>query len=141
MDAGRRTLMTMIALGGLGGGVGAAAASGSAAAATEAPVSGALSHHVLFWLKNPGSAEDRAQLIAGLRALAGIEVIRALHIGVPAPTEARDVVDASYDVSELMFFDSAADQKTYQDHPLHQDFIARHSHLWSKVVVYDTLSV
>ncbi len=137
MDAGRRTLMTMIAL----GSVGAAAASGSAAAATEVPVSAALTHHVLFWLKNPGSAEDRAQLVAGLRALAGIEVIRSLHIGVPAPTEARDVVDASYDVSELMFFDSAADQQTYQDHPLHQDFIARHSHLWGKVVVYDTLRV
>jgi hypothetical protein len=140
MDANRRTLMTMIAIGGLGGGVGAAAAPGSAAA-PAAPVSATLAHHVLFWLKNPGSAEDRAQLIAGLRALAGIEVIRALHIGVPAPTEARDVVDASYDVSELMFFDSAADQKTYQDHPLHQDFVARHSHLWGKVVVYDTLRV
>jgi len=137
MDASRRTLMTMIAL----GGVGAAAASGSPAAATETPVSPTLLHHVLFWLKNPGSAEDRAQLIAGLRTLAGIEVVRALHIGVPAPTEARDVIDASYDVSELMYFDSAADQKTYQDHPLHQDFVARCSHLWRKVVVYDTLSV
>jgi hypothetical protein len=137
MDANRRTLMTMIAL----GGVGAAASSGSASAAPAAPVSATLVHHVLFWLKNPGLAEDRAQLIAGLRELAAIEVIRGLHIGVPAPTEARDVVDASYDVSELMFFDSAADQQTYQDHPLHQDFIARHSHLWGKVVVYDTLSV
>jgi hypothetical protein len=137
MDANRRTLMTTIAL----GAVGAAAASGPATAATEAAASAPLVHHVLFWLKNPGSAEDRAQLIAGLRELAAIEVIRGLHIGVPAPTEARDVVDSSYDVSELMFFDSAADQQIYQDHPLHQDFIARHSHLWGKVVVYDTLRV
>lgn len=132
MDTSRRTLMTMIAL----GGAGAAAAPGPAMAATASPM---LIHHVLFWLRNPGSAEDRAQLIAGLRKLTEIEVVRALHIGVPAPTEARDVVDASYDVSELMFFDSVADQQTYQDHPLHQDFIARHSHLWRKVVVYDAL--
>ena len=137
MEASRRKLMTMIAI----GGVGAAAASGSATAAPAAPHSATLVHHVLFWLNNPGSAEDRAQLVAGLRTLAGIEVIRGLHIGVPAPTEAREVIDASYDVSELMFFDSIADQKTYQDHPLHQDFIARHSHLWGKVVVYDTLRV
>ncbi len=137
MEANRRTLMTMIAL----GGAAAVTASGSSAAATEAPVSATLVHHVLFWLKNPGSAEDRAELIAGLRTLAGIDVVRGLHIGVPAPTEARDVVDASYDVSELMYFDSVADQKTYQDHPLHQDFVARYSHLWSKVVVYDTLTV
>jgi hypothetical protein len=136
MDASRRTLMTMAALGGMS----AATASGPAAAAT-APASATLVHHVLFWLKNPGSAEDRAELIAGLRTLAGIEVIRGLHIGLPAPTEAREVVDSSYDVSELMFFDSVEDQKIYQDHPLHQDFIARCSHLWDKVVVYDALKV
>lgn len=105
----------------------------------DATTSPALAHHVFFWLKRPGSAEDRAALIAGLRELAAIEVIRGLHIGTPAPTEQRDVVDASYDVAELMFFDSAADQKTYQDHPLHQAFIDRHGHLWQRVVVYDTV--
>lgn len=117
---------------------GAAVAAGPGAAAAT-PISVTLVHHVLFWLKNPDSAEDRDQLIAGLRTLAGIEAIRGLHIGVPAPTEARDVVDASYDVSELMFFDSVADQKIYQDHPIHQQFVAKCSHLWRKVVVYDTL--
>ncbi|MGK6320065.1 Dabb family protein [Sphingomonas sp. DT-204] len=132
METDRRSVMTVIAAGG------AAAAAGLGVAAAT-PISTTLIHHVLFWLKNPGSAEDREQLIAGLRTLAGIEVIRGLHIGVPAPTEARDVVDASYDVSELMFFDSVADQKIYQDHPIHQQFVARCSHLWRKVVVYDTL--
>lgn len=117
---------------------GAAVAAGPGAAAAT-PISATLVHHVLFWLKNPDSAEDRDQLIAGLRTLAGIEAIRGLHIGVPAPTEARDVVDASYDVSELMFFDSVADQKIYQDHPIHQQFVAKCSQLWRKVVVYDVL--
>ena len=46
-----------------------------------------------------------------------------LHIGVPASTEKRDVVDNSYHASELMFFDDTAGQKTYQDHPIHQKFI------------------
>ncbi len=97
-------------------------------------------HQVYFWLKRPGSAEDRGQLIEGLRALAGIEVVRSLDIGIPASTEERAVVDSSFDVSELMIFDTVEDQKIYQDHPLHQDFVARCGHLWDKVVVYDSVT-
>lgn len=102
---------------------------------------GAIIHHVFFWLKNPASKEDRDKLIAGLESLRKINVIRKLHIGVPASTEKRDVVDNSFQVSELMFFDSVADQKTYQDHPIHQKFVADCSHLWERVVVYDMQDV
>ncbi len=102
---------------------------------------GAIIHHVFFWLKNPDSSEDKAKLIAGLQSLRKIKVIRKLHIGVPASTEKREVVDNSYHVSELMYFDSLADQKTYQDHPTHQKFVADCSHLWDKVVVYDMLDI
>lgn len=98
---------------------------------------GGIIHHVFFWLKNPDSKEDRDKLISGLQSLRKIDVIRKLHIGVPASTEKRDVVDNSYHVSELMFFDNVADQKTYQDHPIHLKFVADCSHLWDKVVVYD----
>ena len=97
-----------------------------------------LVHHVFFWLKNPDSMGDREALIEGIRALAAIPTVRTLHVGVPAAVEPRPVVDSSYSVSELLFFDSIEDQNTYQAHPLHQAFIARFSPLWSKVVVYDT---
>lgn len=97
-------------------------------------------HHVFFWLKNPGSKADRDALIAGLKTLKAVEVVQQLHIGVPASTEKRDVVDNSYDVSELMVFNSIADQKTYQDHPLHLKFVKDCSHLWAKVVVYDSIA-
>lgn len=100
-----------------------------------------LVHHVFFWLKNPESIADRDKLIEGLRALGKIESIRKLHIGVPASTEKRDVVDNSWQVSEIMFFDDAAGQKIYQDHPIHLDFVKNHSHLWSKVIVYDAAGV
>lgn len=100
-----------------------------------------LVHHVFFWLKNPDSREDLAKLIAGVKSLEKIETIRSIHVGVPASTEKRDVVDNSYSVSELMFFDDTAGQKTYQDHPIHQKFIADCSHLWERVVVYDTIAV
>src|SRR5690349_10783576 len=100
-----------------------------------------LSHHVFFLLKNPNSNEDRDKLIAGLRKLEKIETIRSLQIGVPADTEKRPVVDNSYAVSELMFFDDVAGQNVYQDHPLHKKFIEDCSALWDKVIVYDSVEV
>ncbi len=96
-----------------------------------------LVHHVLFWLKNPESIEDRDQLVQGIKALAKIETIRKIHVGVIASTEKRDVVDTSWQVSELMFFDDEAGQKVYQDHPIHLEFIKNYGHLWKKVIVYD----
>jgi hypothetical protein len=98
-----------------------------------------LVHHVFFWLKNPDSKEDLAKLLAGLQTLRKIETIRQIHIGVPASTEKRDVVDNSYHASELMLFDDLAGQKTYQDHAIHQKFIADCSQLWDKVLVYDSM--
>lgn len=99
-----------------------------------------LTHHVFFWLNDAGSDEARQQLMNGIRKLEAIETVRALHTGTPAPTEQREVVDSSWDVCELMHFDTAADQQVYQDHPLHKDFIKNYSHLWKKVIVYDSIS-
>ncbi len=124
----------------------AAAALSASAAVTAMPTmepkeNKQLVHHVFFWLKNRDSKEDLAKLLAGLRTLEKIETIRKLHIGVPASTEKRDVVDSSYQASELMFFDDTAGQKTYQDHPIHQKFIKDCGHLWEKVIVYDSVDV
>jgi len=100
-----------------------------------------LTHHVFFWLKNRDSKEDLNKLIEGLKTLKKIETIKKLHIGVPASTEKRDVVDNSYQVSELMFFDDVEGQNVYQVHPIHKKFIDDCSHLWEKVVVYDSIDV
>lgn len=100
-----------------------------------------LVHHVFFWLKNPASKEDLGQLLKGLATLAHIETVRGAHFGVPASTEKRDVVDNSYSASEILFFDDALGQKTYQDHPIHSKFVADCSHLWARVVVYDAMAV
>ncbi len=100
-----------------------------------------LIHHVFFRLKNPGSIPDREQLITGIRTLAAIETVGELHVGIVADTEKRDVVENSWDVSELIFFDGVAAQNIYQDHPVHHDFIKNYSHLWQKVLVYDAVSV
>lgn len=100
-----------------------------------------LAHHVFFWLKNADSKQDLAALIEGLKTLEKIPSVRGLHIGVPANTEKRDVVDASYSASELIFFDDVAGQDIYQEHPIHRKFVENCSHLWQKVVVYDSMDV
>jgi len=96
-----------------------------------------LIHHVFFWLKKPGSATDRQLLIEGLKTLSGIKEVKKLLIGTPAGTEQRGVVDNSYDVSELMYFDNIEGQNAYQVHSIHKAFVEKYSHLWEKVVVYD----
>lgn len=98
-------------------------------------------HHVFFWLKNPGSKEDRDQLVAGVKTLSKIPTVREIHVGIVASTEKRDVVDSSWGVSELMFFSDLAGQEAYQTHPIHLEFIKNHSHLWEKVIVYDVVEV
>lgn len=104
-------------------------------------LSNKLVHHVFFWLKNPDSPEDLARLLAGIRTLAQIETVRGLHVGVPASTEQRAVVDSSYSASELLFFDDIEGQNIYQSHPLHQKFIADCSALWNRVTVFDSVAV
>src|SRR5580698_1472432 len=98
-------------------------------------------HHVFFWLKDPTSTADRDKLVAGLKTLAGIPLIKELYVGVLANTEKRDVVDASWQVSELMFFEDLSAQANYQSHPLHLAFVKNCSPLWEKVVVYDAMNL
>jgi hypothetical protein len=98
-------------------------------------------HHVFFWLKNSSSTEDRDLLVAGLKTLSNIPAIKELYIGVPADTEQRGVVDASWQVSELMFFEDLDAQAGYQEHPLHMAFVKKCSHLWEKVIVYDASNI
>ncbi|MBB5709029.1 Dabb family protein [Sphingomonas xinjiangensis] len=116
----------------------------SPAGASAAPERGGgkqMVHHVFFWLKNPTSQADRDKLIAGLKTLRGIPQIRELRIGVPAATEQRSVVESSYQVSELMVFDTVEDQRRYQDHPIHKAFVETCGDLWERVVVYDSIDV
>ena len=95
-------------------------------------------HHVYFWLKNPGNAEDKAKLIDGLKKLSKVKTIKEHYIGQPAATR-RGVIDSSYDVSWLLFFDTAAAQDSYQTDPIHLKFVEECSSVWTKVVVYDTI--
>jgi len=119
----------------------AGVATGMSLTTMEAKDKKQLAHHVFFWLKNRDSKEDLAKLLEGLRTLRKIETVRSLHIGVPASTELRPVVDASYSASELILFDDVEGQNVYQVHPIHEKFVKDYSHLWEKVIVYDAIDV
>jgi hypothetical protein len=100
-----------------------------------------LVHHVYFWLKNPDSNQDRDKLIEGLTALKKVKHLRLAKIGLPASTEKRDVVDNSYSISWLNFFDDVEGQNAYQIDPIHLSFVENYKHLWEKVVVYDSTDI
>lgn len=95
-------------------------------------------HHVYFWLKNAGSKEDKAKLIEGLTKLSKVKTIKTFHIGQPADTN-RDVIERTYAISWFCLFDNGADQQSYQVDPIHLKFVEDYSHLWSKVIVYDSV--
>ncbi|WP_273212330.1 Dabb family protein [Runella zeae] len=97
-------------------------------------------HHVYFWLKNPASEADRKKLIEGLTALAKVPTIRMHNIGLPASTN-RSVIERSYAVSWLCFFDNLEEEEIYQKHPIHLKFVEDYSHLWEKVIVYDSVQI
>jgi hypothetical protein len=109
------------------------------ASAGEVSLTGALVHHVFFWLKEPDNIAVRKRFEAALHQLLKVKTIRMSHIGIPASTVKRDVVDHSYTYSFLVFFDSKEDQESYQVDPIHQKFVEENSALWSKVVVYDSI--
>ena len=97
-------------------------------------------HHVYFWLNNPGSAADRDKLIEGLHKLSTVKTIQQFHIGLPANTN-RPVIEKSYAVSWCCFFETAANQDSYQTDPIHLKFVEDYSHLWKKVIVYDSIDI
>jgi len=97
-------------------------------------------HHVYFWLKNTDSKDDLATLVAGLEKLSTCATIQSFHIGKPAATS-REVIDGSYAVSWCLLFANKADQDAYQTDPIHLHFIETCQHLWSKVIVYDSVDV
>lgn len=97
-------------------------------------------HHVFFWLKNTDNTTDKLKLIEGLTKLSAVKTIQQFHIGQPANTN-RDVIERGYAISWYVQFNNAADQASYQTDPIHLKFIEAYSHLWGKVIVYDSVDV
>jgi hypothetical protein len=95
-------------------------------------------HHVFFYTPAGASVADRAKLLEGLQTMLAIPAIKLAHIGTPAATD-RAVIDRSYTYSWLCFFDSAAAELAYQQHPIHDEFRRQYAAYWEKVVIYDAV--
>lgn len=107
----------------------------------EMETQGNFAHTVFFWLKNPNNESDRGAFEKSLTYfIKNSQFIKTRHIGVPAATS-RDVIDHSYTYSLLLTFENKADQDQYQEEPLHKKFIEESSHLWEKVLVYDSENI
>jgi hypothetical protein len=98
-------------------------------------------HTVFFWLNNPDSESDREQFEASLQKFLGKSgYAKTKFIGTP-PKASRDVVDGSFTYSLVLSFESAEAQEAYQKEQPHLDFIEEASHLWNKVIVYDSRGI
>jgi hypothetical protein len=94
-------------------------------------------HQVYFWLNDKA---DLAKLIEGLNVLVPITSIRSIHIGVPADSEDRPVIERTYDASLLVTFDTLADHDHYQIDPLHDIFREQYAGpLCKRVMVLDSV--
>ena len=103
---------------------------------------GNFAHTVYFWLKNPESNADRKAFETSLKKFVSTsKYIVSKHIGVPAATTDRGVVDGTYTYSLLLTFKDKTTQDLYQDEPAHLLFLKESEDLWSKVIVYDSENI
>ena len=99
--------------------------------------SGGVEHVVVVWLKRPGNAADRQQVMEVSRQLREIPGLLALDAGVCLPSD-RPIVDSSFDVAVRMRFASKADMQAYLIHPVHQRAVKETlMPLAAKVKVFD----
>ena len=98
-------------------------------------------HSVYFWLKNPTKEEDRVQFETAIRKMIHTNPqATSNHLGCPAASEEREVVDNSFTYFYLMLFPDLEAQNAYQTDPTHLLFIEEASHLWDRLLVYDSVS-
>ena len=95
------------------------------------------SHVVIFWT-DPAKPNAADELLAGAKKYLNKQPgILHFHAGKMAKSQ-RDVVDQTYQVALNIVFDSKASQDSYQDDPMHIEFVEKvFKPNCKKVVVYD----
>ena len=96
-----------------------------------------LNHTVIFWLKKELSLQDKEMFHQELVKLGMIESVHQLHIGSPAATTKRPVIDHSYDFCLTVILENVSAHDLYQQDPIHLQFIEKCAHMWDKVKIYD----
>ena len=98
---------------------------------------GTVSHVVLCYLKNKGSAADKQKLLEATRPLREIPGVYDIEVGYALPSN-RPVVVSDYDVALVVFFRDQAAMEAYEKNPKHVQLVKDVLEpLTSKIVVYD----
>lgn len=115
--------------------------SSGCATAPKPVAAGKIFHVGLVWLKEPGNATQRQQIIAAAHAFAReIPEVQFLSVG-QSPPSPSPYVDDSFDVCVVMQFADKAAMERYNQHPVHQK--AAHEAflpLSKKILFYDFIS-
>jgi hypothetical protein len=100
------------------------AASFAACSTTPVP-SPRVTRVVLVWLKHPGNAVDRAQLIRAAHSLRMIPGVLRVETGRPVPSLGPNV-DRSFDLGVLITFRDRAALQRYEKDPRHLEAMRRY---------------
>ncbi|MBP3943500.1 Dabb family protein [Sphingobacteriaceae bacterium WQ 2009] len=111
----------------------------SAFANTQKPMKETIAHYVLFWLRPDLSAQEVASFTGFFEELNKIPSKLSLSYGPAAKTNPRDVVDNTFSYNLLVEFKDLTDLGIYEVHPIHLNAIEKYKHLWTKVVVHDSV--
>jgi hypothetical protein len=96
-----------------------------------------LVHTVFFWMKKNAPKGAAKQTLKDALKYLDTPSVKQIFAGPPAKTEARDVINSTYDVGLTVLFDTVADHDAYQEDAQHQVFIKRNKKNWLRVEVFD----
>jgi len=103
-------------------------------------IEGKIIHSVYFWLNESSNNDDVKVFEKAIKKLMkNSQFANKMHLGKPAATEKREIIDNSYDYCLIFTFNTYKDQRIYQDEPAHLIFIGEAKHLWKKVLVFDSV--
>lgn len=92
----------------------------SCATANKQATAGKFYHVGLVWLKEPGNAEHRQEIIAAAHSFArAIPEVQFLSVG-QSPPSTSPYVDDSFDICFVMRLEDKAALDRYGKHPVHQ---------------------
>lgn len=97
-------------------------------------------HSVLFWLRDNLSEAEHQQFVDGAKSLTRIDSVRHGFLGTPADTD-RPIIDRSYSYALTVVFDDEAGHDEYQVHEVHDRFREECASLWTRVLIYDSITV
>ena len=97
---------------------------------------GAVGHVVIFWLKEPGDADGRRQIIDASESFRSVPGVLSVEAGEKLASPRRNV-DATYDVALVMWFKDRASLERYQTHPAHLEMLSRVGPLIDRTIAYD----